>query len=75
MFVAGKAICDLMMLEGEPEPKPEEKILCRHPFEVDGQSVFNQFPQSVCRRRSGHLLFHLESMHFIRSTGVNTMYD
>lgn len=23
-----------MMLEDEPEPKPNEQILCRHPFEV-----------------------------------------
>ncbi|CAB3405723.1 unnamed protein product [Caenorhabditis bovis] len=31
---AGYAILDLLMLEDEPDPKANEQILCRHPFQV-----------------------------------------
>uniref|UniRef100_A0A8R1I0W0 Nicotinate phosphoribosyltransferase n=1 Tax=Caenorhabditis japonica TaxID=281687 RepID=A0A8R1I0W0_CAEJA len=37
----GYAILDLMMLENEPEPKPNEQILCRHPFEESKRALVN----------------------------------
>ncbi|CAI2351595.1 unnamed protein product [Caenorhabditis sp. 36 PRJEB53466] len=37
----GYAILDLMMLEDEPEPKLNEQILCRHPFEESKRALVN----------------------------------
>ena len=32
-FVSGEAVMDLMVLVGQTPPAPQQRVLCRHPFE------------------------------------------